>query len=528
MKFAEAPVPRDQINLIPTSLGDLIPDDHSIRLLDEMLSRMSWESFNERFRIEKRGRPPIPPQIMVAVWIYAFFRRIRSSRQLEYHLRTNIEFMWLAHGHQIDHSTLANFRRANKKAIKDTQKQLIRWAKDLEIVKIAELYVDGTRIGANSSRHHTMTADKASQLLNFVQSQIDHYLKEVEEHDEADDLGEEPTSGEQLPEHLESLAKRREQLEALLAKCNEMDAIRKKQGIDPQKNPFQLPLNDQDSRILPNKEGGYAPNYTPIIGVEGELGLIVSATVINSVNEQDYLVEMVDEVDESYGVSVNTVGADAAFSTGANITELEEERKKDFVSPHRNGDPDLDNPAIREDPTQPVADADLDKLPLYRGKFSSEAFVYDKDHDLYYCPQGNVLKRAYKETKRLGGGQEVTRTIYESPSCEGCALLSRCREGTGHRNGRRVGRDQYEEARAAHREKMSTAEAKKRYDKRFAIGERPFGQLKQGFGFRRFHTRGEDGVSSEFGLAVLAHNLLRLASHIGSIGNLRALVSKHG
>jgi len=283
MEFAEAPVPRDQINLIPTSLGDLIPEGHPIRLLDELLGQLDWSSFNERFRYEKRGRPPIPPQIMVAVWIYAYFRRISSSRQLEYQLRTNIEFMWLAHGHQIDHSTLAIFRKGNKTALKKIHNDLIRLAKDLGVVKIAELYVDGTRIAANSSRHHTMTAEKAVKLLDIVPNQIDNYLEQVESADQADELLDEP--GEHLPEHLNTLNKRKDQLEAILQKCNEMDTIRKKQGVDPQKNPFQLPINDQDSRILPNKEGGYAPNYTPVVGVEGELGLIVSATVINGVNE---------------------------------------------------------------------------------------------------------------------------------------------------------------------------------------------------------------------------------------------------
>lgn len=237
---------------------------------------------------------------------------------------------------------------------------------------------------------------------------------------------------------------------------------------------------------------------------------------------------MVDEVEQSLGVTVETVGADAAYSTGVNISELEGKREKDFVSPHRNGDPDPDNPAIRDDPTVPVADTDLDKLPTERGGFSAEAFVYDEQQDLYHCPQGRELKPVYKETRTQSGGQEVTRTIYQSPDCTDCPLVSRCRSGSGHKNGRRIGRDQHEKARAGHREKMSTEEAKRRCNKRFGIGERPFGQIKRGFAFRRFQTKGQDSVSSEFRLVVLAHNLLRLTNLLGSVGNLRAMVLKNG
>jgi hypothetical protein len=298
--------------------------------------------------------------------------------------------------------------------------------------------------------------------------------------------------------------------------------------VNPEKNPSQLPLTDQDSRVLPNKEGGYAPNYTPIVGVEGELGLIVSATIINSVNEHDYLVGMVDEVEETYGVTVDTVGADAAFSTGHNINELEEKRKKDFLSPHRNGDVAEENSAIRDDPTQPVDEKDLDKVPTSKGTFSSEAFVYDEENDVYRCPQGRVLTRAYQETMSRSGGHQQRRTVYQSLDCGGCSLLSRCRKGSGHKNGRRITRHEHEKVRAAHRQKMNSEAAKSRYAKRLPFGERPFGQLKQGFGLRRFQTRGQDSVSSEFSLAGLAHNVLRLSNHIGSTGKLRALIAAKG
>jgi hypothetical protein len=39
------------------------------------------------------------------------------------------------------------------------------------------------------------------------------------------------------------------------------DAARKKDGI---KTPAQLPKADTESTVMPNKEGGYAPNYTPV------------------------------------------------------------------------------------------------------------------------------------------------------------------------------------------------------------------------------------------------------------------------
>lgn len=436
--------------------------------------------------------------------------------------------MWLAHGHRIDHSTLAQFRRKHSKAIKEIHRSLIRFAKELGVVKLAELYVDGTRIRADASRSGTLTAEKASKILEQIEREIDERLQQMEAVDQTDELFETQDDGEQLPEPLRDLRRRQAEIQRIVTTCQDADRERKRQGVDPQKNPFQHPISDQDSRILPNKEGGYAPNYTPMIGVEGELGLIVSTAVINSPNEQDRLIAMVDDVEQSYDVTVETVGADGAYSIVTNVVELEVERGKEFLSPDRKGDITANNPAQRKDLTQPVDAEKVGDLPLNPStkKFDQEAFVYDAEEDIHYCPQGRKLNRQGTENVKQRNGKTILTVIYQSESCDDCPLVSRCRVGSGHKNPRRVRRDEYEAIRRRHREKMSEEETKVRYRKRFEIGERPFGQIKGNFGIRRFQGRGEANAESEWSLAATVHNLLRLMNYFGSLGELRSRISK--
>lgn len=522
MQFAQAPIPRDQIQLIPVTLGDVIADDHPIRLMDELLGQLDWSRFNERYKIEDRGRPPIPPRVLASVWVYAHFRKVRSSRQLEYQLRNNVEFMWLAHGHKIDHSTLSEFRRHHAEAIKDINRQLIAEAKELGVVKLAELYIDGTKIKANGSRHRTMTAGKATKLLELVESQIDEFLAATDAADAVDDLFDDEVSGEQLPEHLATLQQRKAELESIRQTCEEADQARKKQGVDPQKNPFQLPLTDRDSRVMPNKEGGYAPNYVPVVGVEGEHGLIVSSQIINSPAEQDCVVGLVETVESDFDTSVDIVCADTAFCTGSNIEALEEERGKDFYSPHRPVP--ANNPAIREDPTQPVPESQWQELPIDPStkRFSASAFVYDEEADEYRCPLGKPLLPKEKETRTQSNGQPIKMTRYYAESCAECPAIALCRKNINSKKPRSVRRDQYATIRERHREKMNSETAKASYARRFSPGERIFGQIKEGFGVRRFQSRGSEAVSSEFGLAQLAHNVLRLTNIPAMIAALRA------
>ena len=106
--WAEAPLVREQIVLFPTSIDEVIPDDHEVRLLDEMLQTRDWADWEAEYP-RRKGQPPIHPRVLASIWLYGLSRKIKSSRPLEYACSHNIDFIWLAEGRQPDHSTLAAF-----------------------------------------------------------------------------------------------------------------------------------------------------------------------------------------------------------------------------------------------------------------------------------------------------------------------------------------------------------------------------------------------------------------------------------
>ena len=69
-------------------------------------------------------------------------------------------------------------------------------------------------------------------------------------------------SADRLPAAVRDLKGRREQLAAHMETAKAMDEARQKNGS---KGPAQIPKTDTDSRILPNKKGGYAANYTAMV-----------------------------------------------------------------------------------------------------------------------------------------------------------------------------------------------------------------------------------------------------------------------
>lgn len=519
--WQDAPMPRDQLVLFAESIDSRIPADHPVRLLDEILAQLDWNDWESHYR-GNFGQPPIHPRILVAVLLFAMIRKVRSSRQIEYQIRHSIDFMWLVSGRTIDHATISDFRRKHTDSLKGVYRQLVQVAIDMKLAKLGELCIDGTRVLANSSRKKTWTAERIRKVLSALDEQITASLKELETNDSVDDLlGED--CGDTLPPELADMQVRREKLEAILEKLNAMDEVRKKQGKDPQKNPAQIPRTDPDARVLQNKEGGYAPNYTPMCVTETENAFIVGADVVAGNVEHTELFPMVEEIGETFDAEVETVMGDSAYSSGENLTAAEE-ADVNLLAPVADVKC-AENPAIRANPTQLVADAELDKLPINPSSkcFDKTAFVYDESQDVYYCPAGKTLRNHGQKQKRTSAGKVTMQTVYLCDACTGCPLADRCRKNPTARRGRQLTHDAHEAARRRQRVKMQTEEVQSAFKQRNHIAELPFAVLKASMDLRRFLLRGLAGVQTEWLWGCTAYNMKKLINLLTTKGNSNAI-----
>ena len=500
-------MPREQLVLIPTALEQVIASDHPVRLVDEILDQLDWSQWEAKYH-GRFGQPPIHPSVLAKVLLFAMIRRIRSSRQIEYELKHSIDFMWLASGRRIDHTTISEFRRHNAKELRDIFKKMIKLAIDLGMANLAELCIDGTRILGNANRYKTWTTERLAKALEQLDAQIVDAMKSLEENDSLDeDLLGQDISADRLPEAVANLQERREKLAAAMETTKAMDETRKANGS---KGPAQLPKTDTDSRILPNKEGGYAANFTPMATTETGSGLIVDAEVVIGNVEHDQLSEIIDRVESEFDVDIERVMADSAYTTGENLT-VAEAKSVELIGPLAETKRD-NNPAEREDLTQPVSAGDIARLPInpQTKRFDKAAYVYDEEADCYYCPAGKQLPHRTTENTTYRGGKAVQRNVYTCNECVGCPLAGSCRKNPESSRGREIMHDEHEGARERHRERMKTEAAQAAYSRRQHIGELPFAVIKCMFDMRRFLLRGIEGVGQEWRWAALAFNLKKL------------------
>jgi transposase len=494
-------------------LNASIDMNHPVRLLDEILRSMDWSAWEQEYNGE-RGQPPIPPWVLAGVILYGLMRRIRSSRQLEYACTHNIDFMWLAEGRTIDFTTISKFRRKFQQPLKELFKQINQVAMGMGLIKLVEVAFDGTRVKADASRLHTWTAEKVEAVLKEVEAQIERMLGEADVADAADAAVWGEGKPRELPPELADAKKRREKFQEILEKLRQADEARRKDGIDVKKNPAQLPKADTDSKVMPNKEGGYAPNYTPTAAPDGTCGFIVDCDVIGGPNEQNELLPSMERIKDDYGKYPEKPSADKAFGTGPNLEGMES-RGMDFHTPVESPVPQEGNPAKREDPRQAVPQSEWPNLPRNdKNRLDKSCFVYDEASDTYFCPMGREMP--YRETKKSDNGKGFR--VYGCKGWEGCPLAKECVDPKSKR-GRTVSRDGYEPARERMYAKMQTEEGRKTYNRRMHVGETPFAVIKGILGVRRFLLRGVEKVRIEWRWVCTAYNLRKL---IAAVAALRA------
>ena len=241
--WAKPRMARDQMVLFSPTLDDSISNDHPVRLLDEMLNGLDWSAWESEYDGQK-GQSPIPPWVMAGVILYGLMRGIRSSWTLEYLCGHNVDFIWLAEGRVIDHTTLCKFRTRFRGPLKDLFRQLGKLSLQMGLIRLIEVAFDGTRVKANASRLRTWTAERLEAALKELDALFERRMAEPSR----------PTLRRQTTERRRrrragGVANRSGpgKLRELLAQAQAADESRRKDGINVAKNLAQIPKADAEA-----------------------------------------------------------------------------------------------------------------------------------------------------------------------------------------------------------------------------------------------------------------------------------------
>ncbi len=423
------------------NLEDRIPANHLLRRLDAVLD-LSWLRAALSPFYSHTGCPSVDPELMIRMLLVGYCYSIRSERRLCQEVELNLAYRWFCRlgleDKVPDHSTFSVNRHGR--------------FRDSEILRrVFETVVRGC-MAAGLVRGEGFAVD-----ASVIEADASRFQR---------------IEGSEVDWSDEQLASRpvREYLAALDGEHSPTNPERAPKALSPTDPAAAWTTRGRHKVMF-----GYSLNY--LIDMENTVILDVEATPTRISKEVDATETMVARTQERFDLKPDTIAGDVAYGTGEMLGWLVE----------RGIDPHI-----------PV----WDKGKRNDGSLSRADFSYDRERDVYICPQGKTLKT----TGRRHGGKTL---LYRSSKydCDNCPLKPRCCPATPVR---RVPRDVNEAARDQVRSLMGTDAYVKSGRERKKI-ETLFGDLKRNLGLTRLRLRGLTGARDEFLLAATVQNLKRLA-----------------
>ena len=442
--------------LLPPSIEDWVGPEHPARFIREVVDQMDLSELGIGKKTASEGRPPYSRYLLLRVWLYGYWKKIRSTRKLEEACREDVGFIWLCGGHQPDHNTLWRFFRQNRQQLRGVFKQTVTAALEMDLVGLVLQAVDGTRIQALCSghaRHRTEDLEKLQSILDEEIAKLERSIEEANQQSRNFD-------GE-LPERLRNRQTLRDKVAQALSQA-------RAQGRE-----YAHPQDPQARRM--KCEGRNRFSYNAQAVVDSDSQIIVAEQVINDETDYQSLVPMIEEARENTA-AVPTTLADSGYSNGE---QLEEAEKK--------GLPVLVNlqPAQRSEG---------------QGPYHSSRFIYDKQADEVICPQGRRIP--LQRTRRKRG--KLLRVYRSAKVCAGCPARAQC---TRDRHGRTIdlapGHEQIREMDRM----LQDRHAAQLLQRRRVVVEPVFAQIKQNGGFRRWTMAGLSNVRGQWALLCSVWNL---------------------
>ena len=535
-------ISREQTRLLPYSVEEMVEETNPVRVIHAYVDSLPMETLGfERAEPAQTGRPAYDPRDLLKLYIYGYLNRIRSSRKLMTECRRNVELFYLLNMLRPDFRTIADFRKRNRKALKEVFRDFVKACAELKLLGKETVAIDGTKIRASNSKKKSYTPEILEKKIEYLEEQergIEEYLEKMDKADQEEKRA--PVMDikpEDMPQKLEQIRER-------VAKYKGYQKRMKETG------ETQILETDPECRTIHTKEG-QLPAYNIQTAVDDRHHLIVSFETTNANTDQGLLDQMAERTKEEMGVETIEVLADKGY-----------ESRQDIEKCVMHGT--VPNVGYKYDKDERIFD-----LAYIPNEIDEQTRCSEKPEDIQKCLHAGVLPRCYEGTsvevqlqrrsvmscfiRHEDGrvtcpmGRELFKhnvrkhgTIYGSrEACRTCP--NRCTDSKnaktvsiGHNTNivavRMYGNPEYPlqklpegfiphnsigRPQKPERVRLILRRNPDDMQRRKELVEHPFGTIKWYDGAHYFLCRGKEMVSAEIALSFLTYNLRRAIRILG-------------
>ena len=339
---------RETRYLLPPSVDEWLPEKHLARFVVEVIDGLDLRAMSGAYR--GSGSASYHPRMLLGILVYGYATGVFSSRKLERATYDSVAFRFIAANDHPDHDTIAAFRRRFLKEIEALFVQVLLLAREMGVLKMGTVALDGTKIHANASRHSALSYEHAGKIEAQLQAEVAALMAKAEAADAAD-----IPDGLSIPDELarrevrlRKIAEARAKIEArakerhareqaeheakLAARTEKAKATGKKPGGKPPQPPSEGPrpddqinLTDEESRIMPVAGGGFEQCYNAQAAVAAGSLLVVAVDVSHAPNDKQQLEPVLDKIgalSQDLGKPEHLL-ADTGYFSAANVEACE-------------------------------------------------------------------------------------------------------------------------------------------------------------------------------------------------------------
>lgn len=477
-------------------------------------SEIDLAAFHQHYKNERGGRAAYDPAVMLKIILYAYYKGIRSSRDIEWHCRNNVMFKALSCDSVPHWTGIARFVGQYPEAIESVFEQVLLVCEQRHLLGHELIAIDGCKMSSNAAKEHSGTLEELSQKRDKIRKQIKACMKEHQVLDKRKPR--EKERKEQLEQKRETLQKAFEKIDKFLKTASPRMGHAKK--------PKEVKSNITDNESAKMKTSkGTVQGYNGVAAVDKKHQIIVDAQAFGEGQEHHTLRPILETIRARYrrsGINPDiydgqvVVTADTGFSNDDNNAYLKDAGINAFIP-----DPQFrqrDKHFVGQKAKHGKRHQEAKKGQ--RGVIPASEFTFDKRRKTCICPAGNGMWLKNEIIESSG----KRKLFFEGhlTDCRDCDINTLCMRNpasadTREGNGRQVSIT-YTNGRTPTdwmKRRVDTRGGKAIYGHRMSTVEPVFANIGTQKRLDRFSLRGKKKVQGQWQLYCLVHNIEKIANY---------------
>lgn len=384
--------------LMPYDLGDWLPEHHFARFVVDVVDKLDMRGVYSQYK--GVGSTAYDPRMLLSLLFYGYSTGVFSSRRIESSTYDSVAFRFVAGNHHPDHDTISEFRKRFLVQIKGWFKEILLIGKELGLVKLGNIYIDGTKVQSNASRHKAMSYEYMQKLEKQLEVEIEKLLDLAAAKDESEkalelDIPKELmlrkdrlSKIQEAKKVVEQRASERYQKEKeeFDAKMEQRNQKKEKTGKNPRGKEPQAPSeepNDKDqynftdpqSRIMKTSRG-FDQCYNAQAVVNDDM-IVLGAYSNSHANDKQEFIPAIESVPEGLSGEISTAVADTGYFSEKNIADCEQMKIEPLISTSREKHNSFLNNHLTQEP-EPTQSINPGERMVQKLKGKEEKEIYKK------------------------------------------------------------------------------------------------------------------------------------------------------